>query len=111
MAEATYIPGNWNTVSYTTPTALTNGQVVVIGGKVYVASMGIAANARGLLYCAGVAEFAKGTTAATIAIGDNLYWDDTNNWATNSTVGTTLIGPAFEAAGTAAGTIEARIVH
>ena len=109
---ATYTPtSNLNTVRYTSATAITNGQVVVIGGKVFIASMGISAGASGLLYCAGNASFPKGTTATTIAVGDALYWSTADTVATNSTVGTTLIGQAWEAAGTAAGTIEARIIH
>lgn len=111
MAEATSKQYAWNVVPYTPPSAVTNGEVLVIGGKVYVASMGIAANAPGLIYSAGVFEFAKGTTAASIAVGDSLYWNDSSNVATNSTVGTTLIGPAWEAAGTASGTILGRIIH
>ena len=111
MAEASQKQYAWNTVPYTPSSAVTNGEVLVIGGKVFVASMGIAAGSQGMVYSAGVFEFLKGTTASSISVGDNLYWDDSGNVATNSTVGTTLLGQAWEQAGTAAGTILGRIIH
>lgn len=111
MPEATPKQYAWNVVPYTPGSAVTNGEVLVIGGKVFVASMGIAANSPGLVYSAGVFEFTKGTTAAAISVGDSLYWNNTDNVATNSTVSTTLLGQALEPAGTAAGTILGRIIH
>lgn len=107
MAEAVFTSDDLS-VPYTSATALTAGQVVVVGGRCYIAAHGSAANSPGLLYARGRATFAKGTTAAAISIGDSTYWDDTSNVVTTSTSGNTLLGIAWEAAGTAAGTISCR---
>jgi len=86
-------------VDYTPAAAVTAGDVVVQNELVGVAKKDIAANALGALAVSGVFDFPKGTTSGSaIAAGKNVYWDDTNDVATETAGSNKLIGKTVAAA-------------
>lgn len=84
MAEATFKHGNPLMVDHTPTSAVTAGDVIVVGENVRIAHRDIAANALGAAAQAdGVYDVTKGTdTGDGWSDGDMLYWDDTANEAT-----------------------------
>ena len=64
------------TLDHTPSSALTAGNVVLLGDRVTVAVDDIAANVQGAVHARGVFEFPKATGASTaIALDANVYWD------------------------------------
>ena len=99
---ARYIKGD-ETIDYTPTSAVSAGQVVVVGDLVAVAKLDIPANTLGALHIEGVFDFPKG--AGEIAAGATLYWDATNFQATASSTGNKLLGKAEVIALTGATTV------
>jgi predicted RecA/RadA family phage recombinase len=86
-------------VEYTPGTAVSAGDVIVQGGLVGVALQAIPANTVGSLAVAGVFDFVKATGSGTaITAGASVYWDASNQVATTTSSGNTLIGKAVKAA-------------
>lgn len=82
MAQATLV-SNGNIIDYTPSGAVAEGDVVVLGELIGVATRAIAADALGALHVSGLFAFAKGSGA--INVGVNVYWADSANQATTST--------------------------
>lgn len=82
MSGVQYI-GRGEAIDYTPTSAVTAGDVVVLGDLVGVAKRDIAANELGSLHVAGMLDFPKATGASTgITAGTNVYWDDAGDIAT-----------------------------
>ena len=65
-----------NYIDYTPGSAVTAGDVVVLGSVVAVATHDIAASALGAVAVEGVFDFPKATTSGSaIAVGLLVYWD------------------------------------
>jgi len=108
--EADY-KGQANTViDYTPSGAVSAGQVVVLNGGCYVTSRAIAASALGSLYCDGIYKGTYATSGGTITDGAKVYFDDTANEFTNSTVSTTLFGRSVGGASSSSGTVTVRLI-
>lgn len=65
------------TLDYTPGSAVTAGDVVLLGTKVCIAPLDIAASTKGSIATEGVWNVPTTTTA--IALGDRLYWDADGN--------------------------------
>ena len=105
----TYISGG-NTVDYTAGgSAITSGQVVLIGTRVGVAKDAIAANSAGVLHVTGVWSAAK-LSSDVVTQGAALYWDNTNSRFTLTSAGNTLAGWAFAAAGNGVTTVQIKLL-
>ena len=92
--------GAARTLKYTHNAALTAGDEIVINGQVWVAVNDTLADVENVFVYRGKCRFPK-EPAVAHAIGDVLYWDDTNNYATK-TVGTNAkIGMCLDAAASA----------
>ena len=73
MATATFVQTG-NAIDYTPSSAVSAGDVIVIGSKtIAIAKLDIAANTLGALASRGVFDGAKATGA--ISLGDAIYWD------------------------------------
>ncbi|HUX01472.1 MAG TPA: DUF2190 family protein [Phycisphaerae bacterium] len=97
-------------IDYTPSSAVTGGDVVVLGTLVGVAKLDIAANELGALHVKGVFDFPKAVTSpSAIAVGVDLYWDATNEIMTETSVGNTLAGKSVLAATAAATTVPVRL--
>lgn len=86
-----------DTIDYTPSSAVTAGDVVILGDIVGVASGDIAANVLGSLDVEGVFDLPK--TSAVFAVGDPVYWSATGTPVT----GTASSGAASLETGTYAG--------
>lgn len=99
MAEATFVQDG-NAVDYTPGSAVATGEVVVQSDLVGVTKTPIAASALGALAVSGVFDFAKATGGGSaIAAGKKVYWDDTNNVATETVDSNPYLGKTVKAAG------------
>jgi len=101
MAQATFRHGNLLMVDSTPASDVSAGDVVVLTDAVRIAHVDIPANRLGALAAGGgVYDMPKATGAGTgFTDGDTVYWDDTNDQATNSATGNTKVGLAVGAAG------------
>jgi len=94
-------------IDYTPGSAVTGGDVVVIGSIVAIAKRDIAANALGAVAIKGVFRVAKDTgSASAIAAGAKLYWDAINEVATTTAGSNKVLGYAVAAATAAAATVD-----
>lgn len=83
--EAQFHHGDPLMVDHTPGTAVSAGQVVVIGDAVLIAHRDIAANELGALASGGGAVYDVAKEAPlVIADGVLIYWDDTNNRVTTN---------------------------
>ena len=101
-----------NSIDYTPAGDVSAGDVVVQGDLIGVAKLDISANALGALAVIGVFDVAKeGGTGVTFAIGDKVYWDDTNKVAvaTDGAGANKLMGKAVLAAADADTTVRVRL--
>jgi predicted RecA/RadA family phage recombinase len=85
------------TIDYTPTSAVTGGDVVVVGNRPCVATGDIAANTAGTLVCEGVFDFPK--SSDVFVVGSPVYWDASGSPVT----GTASSGAAMNAAGKVAG--------
>lgn len=100
--QARFIKGNYQTIDYTPVADVSAGDVIIDGDLTLIAHNDIAAGELGALAIdGGVYEAVKdGTSGPVFALGDWLYWDDSNNEAVASATSNAILGPAVEAAGT-----------
>jgi len=97
-------------VEYTPSADVAVDQVVIEGALVGVTTHAIEANVLGHLAVKGVFEFATGTsTSNAFTFGALVYWDDTNNIATTTSGGNTLIGKCVKAASATATVVKVRM--
>lgn len=95
-------------MDYTAGTAITSGEVVLVGSKIGIAATDIAQGAKGSLAMDGVFSVAKLNTDV-VAQGAALYWDNTNKRMTTTAINNTYAGYAVEAAGSGTTTVKIRI--
>lgn len=98
------------TIDYTPASAVSAGDIIVLGGMVAIAHGNIAANALGALGIIGVYDIEKDNS--DISIGAAIYWDDDGNpvdgtagsgaVTTTSSGGNVWMGFAIAAAGASA---------
>ena len=102
-------------VDYTPEAAVAAGEVVVQNDLVGVSKAPIAAGVLGALAVTGVFDFPKATGAATaIEAGKKVYWDETEEVATESEVGAGYVdnpylGKTVKAAGDDDETVRVRM--
>ena len=91
-------------IDYTPTSAVTAGDVIVLGTLVGVAPRSIEANKLGALQVEGVFDFPKATgSSSAISAGDKVYWDAAEEVATKTSSSNTYLGKAVaDAAATAA---------
>jgi len=92
-------------LDYVAGSAISAGQVLLIGVRIGVAMTAIANGATGAVAVEGVFTIAKLSTDV-VAQGDLLYWDNTNSRMTLTSAGNTLAGYAAKAAGNGVTTVE-----
>lgn len=95
-------------IDYVAPSAVTSGQVLLIGVRIGVALTAIASGATGAVRMLGIFTIAKLSTDV-VAVGVALYWDNTNSRLTTTASGNTLAGFAASAAGSGVTTVEISI--
>ena len=104
---------NWvqrgDTVTVTAPAATLSGQGIKLGTALFGVAVGDAASgAQVEILTVGVVDLAK-VQADTFAVGDKVYWNNTNRQAT-STVGSNMpIGVALAAASNSMITVRVRL--
>ncbi len=92
MATATFTQDG-SSINYTPETAVAAGDVVVIGDLLGIARTAIPAGQLGSLAIEGVFRVPKATGASTaIAAGAKVYWDATNEVATETATGNKRLG-------------------
>jgi predicted RecA/RadA family phage recombinase len=74
MATAV-IKSDGDRIDYTPLTDVVAGQIILLNGKLFLASEAIASGVKGALAAAYVALFPKSASEA-VAVGDTIYWDD-----------------------------------
>lgn len=95
-------------IDYVAGSAVTSGQVLLIGVRVGVALAAIASGATGAVRMLGIFTIAKLSTDV-VTVGAALYWDNTNSRMTLTSAGNTLAGFATAAAGNGVTTVEISI--
>ena len=95
-------------IDYVAGSAVTSGQVLLIGGRVGVALAAIASGATGAVRMLGIFTIAK-LSSDVVTVGAALYWDNTNSRMTLTSAGNTLAGLATAAAGNGVTTVEISI--
>lgn len=111
MAQATYRHGNPLMVDYTPSSAVSAGDVIVIGDDIRIAHVDIAANEKGAVAAqGGVYTFAKSTaTSSAIAAGKRVYWDASGEVVTETASTHKIAGRTVAAAGDDDATID--VIH
>lgn len=94
--KARMLQGGFAVVPYTPTSDVSAGAVIVQGSLVGVAVRPLTANRLGELVVNGVVSVEKATGA--ISAGALVYWDNTNQVATTTASGNTLMGKAIRAA-------------
>lgn len=92
-------------VDYVAGSAISSGQVVLMGMRIGVALAAIASGASGAVRVKGIFTIAKLSTDV-VTQGALLYWDNTNFRLTLTSAGNTLAGYATKAAGNGVTTVE-----
>ena len=95
-------------IDYVAGSAVTSGQVLLIGVRVGVALAAIASGATGAVRMLGIFNIAK-LSSDVVTVGAALYWDNTNSRMTLTSAGNTLAGFATAAAGNGVTTVEISI--
>jgi len=109
MAIASYVQVG-NSIDYTPDAAVSAGDVVVQGTLVGVAKLDIAASALGALAVSGVFDFPKAVgSSAAITAGAKVYWNETEEVATETSEGNTYIGKTVAAVDGDATTVRVRL--
>jgi predicted RecA/RadA family phage recombinase len=107
MAQATFIHDGFY-IDHIPAGNLPAGEVVVQGDIVGVTLRPLAAGELGALAVNGVFDFAKNTGVA-FNVGTVLYWDDTDNVVTTTSVGNKAIGKVIAAAANADTVVRIRL--
>lgn len=84
------------------------GACAKIGDIIGVAVATLLSGISGEFQLVGVFDLLK-LTADVVAVGDKLYWDDTNKYLTTTATSNTLAGVATVAAGSSATTVYCRL--
>ena len=93
----TYVqPGN--TITLTAPYDVTSGDGLLVGAIFGIASGDALTGAEVEVVTTGVFDLTKAASQAW-AVGDKVYWDNTNRVATKTATANTLIGVAVLAVG------------
>lgn len=111
MAQATFVHDG-AAIDYTPGVDVAAGEVIVASDLIGVAKTPIKANVLGALAVTGVFDLAKQAGGGvTFALGDKVYWDNTNNVAvaTDGAGANKLFGKAVAAAANGASTVRARL--
>lgn len=111
MAQAVFFHDG-DAIDYTPGADVASGDVVVQSDLIGVAKREIKANTLGALAVKGVFDVAKeGGVAVTFAVGDKVYWDDTNNFAvaTDGAGANKLMGKAVAVAADADTSVRVRL--
>jgi len=110
MAYTTTYKAPGDTVDHTPSAAVSAGDMVVIGDRVAHAPKDIAANALGQLVVRGVVTCPKATgTGEAIADGKIVYWDATNEQATETASTHKMLGKTVGAAGDDDATVDVNL--
>ncbi|GIU24780.1 hypothetical protein TUM4637_09440 [Shewanella hafniensis] len=96
------------TISFTPTAAVASGEAVLLATLLVVAIGAIAADTEGTGVTEGVFELPKKSTDA-VALGVDLYWDDTEKELTTTATDNTKVGKAWLAAGNGAETVWVKI--
>ena len=103
----TYIqPGR--VLTLTAPYAVASGAGALVGSIFGVATDAVANGATGEFLTEGVVTIAK-TSALAIAVGDILYWDDTNKVVNKTSASNTKVGVAVSAAANPSATVQMKL--
>lgn len=98
MATVTFVQEG-DSVDYTPDSAVAAGDVIVQNTLVGIAKLAIAAAALGALAVSGVFDFPKAAgSSSAIAAGKAVYWDETEEVATETSSGNTYLGKTIQAA-------------
>jgi predicted RecA/RadA family phage recombinase len=109
MATAQFIHDG-DSIDYTPVAAVSAGDVVVQGELVCVAKLDIAAGTLGALATKGVFDVPKDTGSGTaFAAGVKVYWDATNEVATETVGSNKYMGKVVEAASDDDETVRVRL--
>jgi predicted RecA/RadA family phage recombinase len=115
MAQATFVRDS-GTIPYTPGSAVTAGDVEIVGNNAYVAKLDIAASALGTLHKDGDFDFVKATGA--FSADDDVYWDTDGDpvggtagtgAATSTAAGNYFLGVATDAAVSGGATVRVRL--
>lgn len=113
MAQATYKHGSPLNARYTPAAAVDAGDIVVLNRQCYVSHSAIAADELGSLSVPNgncVYQLPKDDTSGPVfAVGDNVYWDATNELAVKTALGNTFFGVCESAAGTSGSVVD--VIH
>ncbi|MEL4280707.1 MULTISPECIES: DUF2190 family protein [Shewanella] len=96
------------TISFTPTAAVASGEAVLLGMLLVVAIGAIAANTAGEGVTEGVFELPKKSTDV-VALGVELYWDDTEKELTTTDTDNTKVGKAWAAAASNTETVWVKI--
>lgn len=96
------------TISFTPTAAVASGEAVLLGMLLVVAIGAIAANTAGEGVTEGVFELPKKSTEV-VALGVDLYWDDTEKELTTTATDNTKVGKAWAAAASNTETVWVKI--
>jgi len=103
----TYVqPGN--TITLTAPYDVTSGDGLLVGAIFGIASGDALTGAEVEVVTTGVFDLTKAASQAW-AVGDKVYWDNTNRVATKTATANTLIGVAVLAVGGTASETTGRV--
>ncbi len=97
-----------DTITCAAPYQRNAGEAAKIGNLIGVAINTVANAAEGVFATEGVYELPKLSTDV-VAVGVKLWWDDTNKRLTVTATANTPAGIAWEAAGSGAATVKAKI--
>lgn len=86
------------TLTLTAPYQRDSGKGAKVGFLFGVAAQTVANGAEGEFQTEGVFDIDKESTTITFAVGDKVYWDDTNKRCTSVNTSNLLIGNAVKAA-------------
>lgn len=110
MAQTTFFHGNPLMVDHTPSSAVTAGDVVVVGVVPFVCHRDIAADKLGALAAGGGVY--KGTSDGTLDTGGALvYWDDDNNKFSASAASSTHFGYTLPDQGATTDGDEIIVIH
>lgn len=105
--QAIFRGGNPNFVPYTASGAVSAGDVIVEGANCFIAHWDIPASTLGTVAAGGGDYDFLATSGDVIAMGDELYWNDSSNVAEEATTSNTKLGKCLVAKGSGETTIRA----
>lgn len=96
------------TITFTAPYVIASGDGLLVG-SIFGVATGAAGNGETVeAALVGVFDLKKAPSQAW-AVGDKIYWDNTNKETTSVATGNTLIGVAIDAVGNGAGETVGRV--